>query len=70
MTGTVDTISGRGFGFVARDDNGQKLFFHSDDLEGVKLEELWVGHRLEFEIGRRDRGSDPRPRAVRVRVID
>jgi cold shock CspA family protein len=55
---------------VQRDDTGETVFFHARVLEGVRLEELWVGHRLEFEMGRRDRGNDPRPQAIRVRLID
>lgn len=70
MTGTITKISGRGFGFVQADDTGTTLFFHANDLRGVRLEDLWVGHRLEFEVGYRDRGHDPRPCALRVRLVE
>ena len=50
MTGTIKTLTDRGFGFIARDGETKDLFFHSKDLVGVTFDELKVGDMVTFEI--------------------
>ncbi len=50
MTGTIKTLTDRGFGFIAREGETKDLFFHSKDLVGVTFDELKVGDTLTFEI--------------------
>jgi CspA family cold shock protein len=61
--GTIKKIVlDRGFGFI--DTGAQKdLFFHFSALEGVRIEELSEGQRVEYEEGEGRQG----PRAVSVR---
>ncbi|MBI5742286.1 MAG: cold shock domain-containing protein, partial [Candidatus Niyogibacteria bacterium] len=40
MTGTIKTLTDRGFGFIAREGEAKDLFFHSKDLNGVTYDEL------------------------------
>lgn len=53
------------FGFI-RTEQGEHLFFHANDLQGVKFSLLRTGQEVEFEVGRGWRG---RPRAVKVGLV-
>jgi cold shock protein len=50
MTGTIKTLTDRGFGFISREGEEKDLFFHSKDLSGVTYEELKVGDVLSFDV--------------------
>ncbi|MFA6314772.1 MAG: cold shock domain-containing protein [Candidatus Paceibacterota bacterium] len=50
MTGTIKTLTEKGFGFIAREGETKDLFFHSNDLSGVSFNELKVGDTVNFEI--------------------
>ena len=62
MTGTIKTLTDRGFGFIAREGEAKDLFFHSKELQGVTFDELKVGDTLTFEVAQGDKG----PSAVNV----
>lgn len=62
MTGTIKTLTDRGFGFIGRDGGEKDLFFHSKDLVGVTFDELKVGDALTFEVTDGPKG----PNAVNV----
>jgi CspA family cold shock protein len=62
MTGTIKTLTDRGFGFISREGETKDLFFHSKDLNGVTFEELKVGDTLTFEVADGQKG----PAAVNV----
>ncbi|MCX6761098.1 MAG: cold shock domain-containing protein [Candidatus Nealsonbacteria bacterium] len=49
MEGTIKNLTDRGFGFIAVDGEQKDLFFHSNELSGVKFEELKVGDKVSFE---------------------
>jgi len=55
-------VSERGFGFVEAD--GNDLFFHHSELQGVSIEDLREGQVVEYEVGSGQKG----PCAVSVRV--
>ena len=50
MTGTIKTLTDRGFGFIAREGEAKDLFFHSKELRGVTFDELKVGDVVTFEV--------------------
>ena len=50
MTGTIKTLTEKGFGFIAREGETKDLFFHSNDLSGVSFAELKVGDTVNFEV--------------------
>ena len=54
----------RGFGFIDTG-NRKDLFFHHTALEGVSMEELREGQRVQYEEGEGPKG----PRAESVRLV-
>ena len=50
MTGTIKTLTERGFGFIAREGEAKDLFFHQNDLNGVSYSELKVGDAVSFDV--------------------
>jgi CspA family cold shock protein len=63
--GTIRRLVGeRGFGFI-KTEQGEDLFFHRSQLEGVDFGSLREGQQVEFEVGK---GPDGRLRALKVRL--
>ena len=56
-------IADKGFGFIAGDRG--ELFFHHSALQGVTIEALHEGQKVEYEEGRGPKG----PRAENVKLI-
>lgn len=56
MTGTIKTLTEKGFGFIAREGEAKDLFFHSNDLSGVRFDELKVGDTVNFEVIETEKG--------------
>jgi len=50
MTGTIKTLTEKGFGFIAREGEAKDLFFHSNDLNGVSYTDLKVGDAVTFDV--------------------
>jgi cold shock protein len=62
--GTIKKVlADKGFGFIKAD--GNDLFFHHSELQGVKIEELREGDAVEFEVGQGKKG----PCAISIRVV-
>ncbi|MDD4995586.1 MAG: cold shock domain-containing protein [Patescibacteria group bacterium] len=62
MQGTIKTLTGKGFGFIAREGEEKDLFFHSKELIGVTFDELKVGDVVTFELIDTEKG----PAATKV----
>jgi len=58
MEGTIKTLTEKGFGFITVDDEEKDLFFHGNELKGVKYEELKVGDRVSFEKTDSEKGPN------------
>lgn len=56
MTGTIKTLTPRGFGFISREGEEKDLFFHSKELVGVTFDELKVGDVVSFEVVNGEKG--------------
>lgn len=56
MTGTIKTLTDRGFGFITVEGQSKDLFFHSKDLQGVEFDSLKVGDSLQFDVVDGDKG--------------
>ena len=56
MTGTIKTLTDRGFGFISREGEEKDLFFHSKELNGVAYNELKVGDKVSFEVVEGEKG--------------
>ncbi len=50
MTGTIKTLTEKGFGFISREGESKDLFFHSKELKGVTYDELKVGDTVSFDV--------------------
>ncbi|MFA6554101.1 MAG: cold shock domain-containing protein [Candidatus Paceibacterota bacterium] len=50
QSGTIKTLTEKGFGFIAREGETKDLFFHSNDLSGVTFAELKVGDAVTFNV--------------------
>jgi len=50
MTGTIKTLTEKGFGFISREGEEKDLFFHSTELKGVTFDELKVGDVVSFDV--------------------
>ena len=62
MTGTIKTLTDKGFGFISREGEEKDLFFHSKELVGLTYDELKVGDTVSFELVQTDKG----PAATKV----
>ncbi len=62
MTGTIKTLTDKGFGFISVEGQEKEVFFHTSALVGVTYDELNVGDTVSFETEDSDKG----PRAVNV----
>jgi len=60
--GTIKRLTDRGFGFIAREGEEKDLFFHSNELQGVKFSELREGDKVQFEVTESPKG----PNATKV----
>ena len=56
MTGTIKTLTEKGFGFIAREGETKDLFFHSKELKGVTFDELKVGDAVTFDVVEGEKG--------------
>ena len=57
-------IADRGFGFI-KPEQGEDLFFHRNELQGVDYNSLREGQEVEYEVGQ---GRNGRSQAVGVRL--
>ncbi len=64
MTGTIKTLTDRGFGFIASEGMAKEIFFHSSSLVGTTFEQLKMGDTVSFDTEDSDKG----PRAVNVQL--
>ena len=62
MTGTIKTLTEKGFGFISREGETKDLFFHSKELVGVMFDELKIGDTVSFELVETEKG----PAATKV----
>ncbi|MBU0731688.1 cold shock domain-containing protein [Patescibacteria group bacterium] len=65
MTGTIKTLTDKGFGFITVEGQEKDLFFHSNSLVDVSYDDLQSGDTVEFETEESDKG----PAAVNVRKV-
>ncbi len=62
MTGTIQRLTDKGFGFIAQEGEEKDLFFHSTSLVDVTYEELREGDAVTFDVEDSEKG----PRATNV----
>ncbi|MBI2108705.1 MAG: cold shock domain-containing protein [Parcubacteria group bacterium] len=57
-TGTIARLTDRGYGFISREGEEKDLFFHSNELQGVRYEELREGDKVTFDIAEGPKGPN------------
>ena len=62
-TGTVKTLTDRGFGFIRPDEGREDIFFHRSSLVGLSMEELHQGDQVTYN-------TEPDPRGRGLRAVD
>ena len=50
LEGTVAHITDKGFGFISREGEEKDLFFHANELQNVRFDDLREGDKVTFEI--------------------
>lgn len=65
QTGTIARLTDKGFGFISIEGQDKDLFFHSNELQNVKFDELREGDKVSFEVGESPKG----PNALKVSKI-
>ena len=63
--GTIARLTDKGFGFIKVEGQEKDLFFHSNELQNVKFDELREGDTLTFDIAQSPKG----PNAVKVSKV-
>lgn len=63
MTGTIKTLTDKGFGFITAEGQEKEVFFHSSALVDVTLNELRQGDTVSFDTEDSPKG----PRAINVK---
>ncbi|MFC2006850.1 cold-shock protein [Chloroflexota bacterium] len=64
--GVIRRLMDRGYGFI-KSEQGEDLFFHRSEVQGVEFSTLREGQEVEFDKGK---GRDSRPQAVKVRPAE
>ena len=65
VQGTIARLTDKGFGFIKVEGREKDLFFHSNELQNVKFDELREGDTLTFDIADSPKG----PNAVKVSKV-
>ncbi len=63
--GTIVRIMDKGYGFIKTDGMEKDLFFHSNELQNARFDDLKEGMKVEFEVADGQKG----PQAVKVTIL-
>ncbi len=58
MKGVIKKTMDKGFGFIAPEDGGKDIFFHSNSLVNVQFNELREGDAVAFDIEDSPKGKN------------
>ena len=56
--GTIARLTDRGYGFIARKGEEKDLFFHSNELKNVQLNDLREGDEVTFDVAEGPKGPN------------
>jgi cold shock protein len=66
-TGTVKTVTDKGYGFISQDDSDKDIFYHENSLEGQLAErKLSVGDKVTFDIEETAKGLN----ATNIKLVE
>lgn len=67
QTGTVKTVTDRGFGFITPEGGAKDVFYHESTLTGeLESRKLRVGDKVTFEVEEGQKG----PSAVNIALVE
>lgn len=66
MTGTIKTLTDKGYGFISIPGSRKDMFFHARELNGIRYEDLREGDEVQFETEEGEKGVH----AVNVQLIE
>lgn len=59
MTGTVKTVTDKGFGFISVEGSDKDIFYHEKSLEGeLATRKLKVGDNVSFDVEETPKGKN------------
>jgi CspA family cold shock protein len=66
-TGTVKTVTDKGFGFISREGHDKDIFYHENSLEGeLATRKLKVGDKVTFDVEETQKGLN----AVNIKLVE
>jgi CspA family cold shock protein len=66
-SGTVKTVTDRGFGFISIEGSDKDVFFHEKSLEGeLAVRKLKVGDKVTFDVEETQKGLN----AVNIKLVE
>jgi CspA family cold shock protein len=66
-TGTVKTVTDRGFGFISKDGSDKDIFYHEKSLEGdLAIRKLKVGDKVTFDVAETPKGQN----ATNIKLVE
>lgn len=63
--GTIARVMDKGYGFIKAEGQEKDLFFHANELQELRFDELKEGDEVEFEISEGQKG----PSATNVKKV-
>jgi CspA family cold shock protein len=58
-SGTVKTVTDRGFGFISKEGSDKDIFFHEKTLTGdLAIRKLKVGDKVTFDVEETPKGKN------------
>tara|TARA_B100001179_G_scaffold196944_1_gene155758 strand:+ start:634 stop:834 length:201 start_codon:yes stop_codon:yes gene_type:complete len=54
--GTIARLMDKGFGFIAVEGQEKDLFFHMNELQNIRFDDLREGDAVEFEVAEGPKG--------------
>jgi CspA family cold shock protein len=58
-SGTVKTVTGKGFGFISTEGSEKDIFYHENSLEGdLATRKLRVGDKVSFDVEETQKGQN------------
>lgn len=66
-TGTVKTVTDRGFGFIKKDGSDKDIFYHEKNLQGdLAIRKLKANDKVSFDIEETQKGQS----AINIKLED
>jgi cold shock protein len=66
-TGTVKTVTGKGFGFITKEGSEKDIFYHENSLEGdLATRKLLQGDKVTYDVEETPKGLN----AINIKLVE